>query len=62
MNEYTLVRKIQRLVKDWYFDDWRKFRRTYNYWEVKDKLYKEKKYFQFKQFKYVCLRDYLNLD
>ena len=55
MNEYTLVREILKLTEDWYLDDWRKFRKKYDYWEVKNKLYKEGKFYEFKLFKYRCL-------
>ena len=62
MNEYTLVRAILKLTEDWYLDDWKKFRNQYSYWEVKNKFYKEKRKLEFKRYKYVCRRDYLNLD
>ena len=59
MNDYYLVQENISLTRNWTFHDWKNFRSKYDYWETKDRLMRQKKYFVFKKFKNNALKAYL---
>lgn len=65
MNRDYIIRQILKLTTNWEFNDWERFRRYNNYWEVKDRCFRNDGYFntakynQFLLWKLEMIKDHI---